>query len=124
MRRYENMSVHQVVQGIKITEIPWLNLTKNKRTRACVSGTAKKRALLEEFFVWLFNDYIVNLLRTNFYVTESAALQRRTLYFLQSDWATICEPLLDNMTKTLFQRMRKVNCLSYQSYNLKSTVLS
>ena len=45
--------------------------------------------------------------QTNFYITESGALYRRTLYFLQSDWLAICQPLLDNMAGTHFRKMEQ-----------------
>lgn len=69
-----------------------------------MGSTSSFREALQASRLWLT---ILRTVQTNFYVTESGALYRRTLYFLQSDWLAICQPLLDNMAGTHFQKMEQ-----------------
>ncbi|KAK0567588.1 hypothetical protein OC844_000171 [Tilletia horrida] len=103
-RRYETLSLHEVLQGIRITDIPWL-LPVNPRAQAQRS-TAVESQLRHELFAelayWIFDSVLIPLLRTTFYITESAAFRNRTLYFRQDDWAAASAPLLDALKTSLF----------------------
>lgn len=67
-RRHETFSVHQLMQGISLTDCAWLNSTRRngaigERTRSTPTESAKKRAMMESFLRWLIEDYVVDLLR-------------------------------------------------------------
>ncbi|KAL7010080.1 Telomerase reverse transcriptase [Cystobasidiomycetes sp. EMM_F5] len=103
-RRRETLSVNQLLHGFSLTDVTWLQ-SPNNNSRPNQTDMRKRRELMATFLRWLFDEYLCILLRNNFYVTESSAFQQQTLYFLQEDWRTICEPLLDQMTSTLFTRI-------------------
>lgn len=54
---------------------------------------------------WLVDGFLVPLLQSAFYVTDSTAFRNRTLYFRQDDWAVITKPLLDNLISTTFKEL-------------------
>ncbi|CAD6892531.1 unnamed protein product [Tilletia caries] len=103
-RRYESLTLHEVMQGIRISEVDWL-LPVNGRAqqqRPTAVESQLRNDLFAELVYWIFDSLLIPLLRTTFYITESAAFRNRTLYFRQDDWATASAPLLDTLKTSLF----------------------
>ncbi|PAV16223.1 telomerase reverse transcriptase [Pyrrhoderma noxium] len=108
--RYENLSLHTVMQGIRTSECEWLlpvSLTsgKLKLSRHTPAETHKRDELMREFVFWYFDQFLVPLLRTTFYITESNAFRSRVLYFRQDDWDILCRPVLDQLAGSTFERI-------------------
>ncbi|THH05865.1 hypothetical protein EW145_g4492 [Phellinidium pouzarii] len=110
-RRYESITLHNIIQGVSTSECDWLlPPEKSKPVRHLNQSMAemlKRRELLEEFLYWYFDQFLVPLLRTTFYITDSSAFRNRVLYFRQDDWEVLCHPLLDRLAATTFQRIRQ-----------------
>lgn len=62
-RRYENMSMHQVMQGIKLENISWLQGKQNSKSRPSITNLQRRREILQAFLLWLFDAFIVDLIR-------------------------------------------------------------
>lgn len=105
------------MQGFRMSDCEWL-LPPNKRARcqrATASDDKKRQEILSEFLYWLFDAFLMPLLRTTFYTTESSAFRNRVLYFRQDDWATISGPLLDKLKGTIFEPISKNEALAIMS---------
>ncbi|UZJ56496.1 hypothetical protein CBS101457_005816 [Exobasidium rhododendri] len=117
LRRYETLSLHQLCQGFRVLDCHWL-LPRNKRAqsqRPTQVEMKKRLSLLHELLYYLFDSFLIPLLRTNFYATESAAFRNRTLYFRQDDWATISLPLLDQLKVDCFTAVSKNEAIGIMS---------
>ncbi|THH09180.1 hypothetical protein EW146_g8757 [Bondarzewia mesenterica] len=109
-RRYETTTLHHIMQGVSISKCEWLALRSSMtehRTSIPVSDSIKRRELMEEFLFWYFSSFLLTLLRTTFYITESGAFRNRTLYFRQDDWQTLCAPLIDRLSSDTFLKLEK-----------------
>ncbi|KAI0955894.1 hypothetical protein AcV7_006436 [Taiwanofungus camphoratus] len=107
-RRYESTTLHNILQGFSVTECDWLAPSKMAaHPRVCVTDALKRRELLEDFLFWYFDSFLLPLLKTTFYVTESSAYRRRVLYFRQDDWSTLCKPLIEKLSSETFQRIEQ-----------------
>uniref|UniRef100_A0A0W0FMP3 Telomerase reverse transcriptase n=1 Tax=Moniliophthora roreri TaxID=221103 RepID=A0A0W0FMP3_MONRR len=73
--------------------------------RVPVTDALKRRELLEEFLFWFFDSFIISIIRTTFYVTESAVFRNRILYFRQDDWNVLCAPLLQDLKTEKFEKI-------------------
>ncbi|CAA7267063.1 unnamed protein product [Cyclocybe aegerita] len=73
--------------------------------RVSVSDALKRRELLEDFLFWYFDSFVLPLLKTTFYVTESSALRNQVLYFRHDDWDTLCAPLIERLTSVTFEKL-------------------
>ncbi|TFY78051.1 hypothetical protein EWM64_g5960 [Hericium alpestre] len=107
-RRFETVSLHHVLQGLSTISCKWLApdaSTSTGKRHLPASDNLKRRELLEEFVFWYFNSFLLPLLRTTFYVTESSAFRNRTLYFRQDDWHVLCAPLVDRLTGSTFLKL-------------------
>ncbi|KAK7690659.1 hypothetical protein QCA50_005758 [Cerrena zonata] len=105
-RRFETLTVHELVQGFSTSECDWLaGPHSTSQKRVSVSDALKRRQLLEEFLFWYFDGFLIPLIRTTFYVTESGAFRNRVLYFRQDDWTTLCTPLIERLTSNTFEKL-------------------
>lgn len=105
-RRYETFTLHRLLQGFSTSDCEWLMPPGHKaqvQGRVCVSDSLKRRELLEEFMFWYFDGFIMPLLKTTFYITESSAFRNRILYFRHDDWKTLCAPLTERLLETTFE---------------------
>ncbi|OBZ72156.1 Telomerase reverse transcriptase [Grifola frondosa] len=109
-RRFETVTLHAILQGFSTSECEWLALNgagSLKQRRVSVSDSLKRRELLEEFLFWYFDSFLLPLLKSTFYVTESSAFRNKVLYFRQDDWSTLCAPLVDRLSSETFQRIEQ-----------------
>ncbi|KAL5526463.1 EST2 [Sanghuangporus sanghuang] len=107
-RRNEVMTLHSVMQGISTNECDWLLPPKPSHDlKQSEAEMLKRRELLQEFIFWYFDQFLLPLLRTTFYITDSSAYRNRVLYFRQDDWDVLCRPLLDRLAATTFERIHQ-----------------
>ncbi|GAA6017246.1 hypothetical protein JCM11491_001868 [Sporobolomyces phaffii] len=124
MRRFETISLHSLLQGYSTLDCEWLepsapvtfenlkntmDLPGKKKTRVDVVTPPiemeKRKELLAEFLYWFFDSFVTEVVRTAFYVTDSATHQNRPLYFRQDDWKALTAPLLESLGQTVFERV-------------------
>lgn len=96
-RRYERVSLFDVLQGFRTRDCVWL---------AHPDPHWVQRRLCEWFW-WLFVQLIIPLLRTTFYATDTAAFRQRVLYFRQDVWVQVSRPLLERLRAELFERVEE-----------------
>ncbi|RXW18136.1 hypothetical protein EST38_g7715 [Candolleomyces aberdarensis] len=107
-RRFESFSIHFLLQGFSTADCEWLMPPGEKakaQGRVCVSDSLKRRELLEEFMFWYFDGFLMPLLKTTFYITDSSAYKNRILYFRQDNWQTLCAPLLNRLLENMFVKI-------------------
>ncbi|KAG6908673.1 hypothetical protein DXG01_003687 [Tephrocybe rancida] len=107
-RRFETVTLHHVVQGFGTSSCDWLMPPGDgarQQSRVAVSDALKRRELLEDFIFWYFDSFVSNLLKTNFYITETSAFRNRVLYFRHDDWAAMCAPLIERLSCGTFLKM-------------------
>ncbi|KAG7089455.1 hypothetical protein E1B28_011140 [Marasmius oreades] len=106
-RRYDKVSLHHVLQGLSTTACDWLLPPGDgqKQLRVPATDALKRRELMEDFIFWLFDSFIISLIRTTFYVTESSAFRNRLLYFRHDDWNVLCAPLLKDLSAQKFKKI-------------------
>jgi telomerase reverse transcriptase len=99
--------VHQVDQ---ISDISWLAPPSSQPTTAKLSLTdfKKRTELMEEFIYWLFDSVVIHLIRTNFYVTETAVHKNRVFYFRHDIWREISSPSINTLKENMLEAIPKV----------------
>ncbi|BGP40727.1 Telomerase reverse transcriptase [Rhodotorula kratochvilovae] len=102
MRRFETTSLHALMQGFSLLSCEWLSASAQKPT---AEDMEKRKELLSEFLFWLFDGFVIDLIRTTFYVTDAATHQNRPLYFRQDDWSALCAPLLAQLGSSVFEQV-------------------
>lgn len=66
---------------------------------------SKRTEMFLEFAYWLFDSFLIPLVRTNFHVTESNAHRNRLFYFRHDVWRLLAEPALLELRTNMFEEM-------------------
>ena len=69
------------------------------------SDFRKRNEIFQEFVYWVFDSFLIPLIRTNFYVTESNAHRNRLFYFRHDVWRMLTEPSLTTLKLQMFEEM-------------------
>lgn len=103
LRRFETLSLHQVMQGIRQKSIEWLRAPKTGKGQNLSKSDFMKRVdLLQEFIYYLVDSLLMPLIRSNFYVTESSSHRNRLFYFRHDIWRKLSEPSLATLRLSMF----------------------
>ena len=104
LRRYESFSLHDVIQGIKVKDIDWLKPPgKDKDFSMCKSEFAVRKDIFSELLYYMFDSYLVPLIRSHFHVTESSVHRNQLFYFRHDVWKTMSEPALTSLKLDMFE---------------------
>lgn len=110
-RRYETLSVHYLMQDIKLSDVPWLeskSLPSTTKSHVCPTDAEKRKELFGELLYWLYDGLIIPLIRAHFYVTETGPGRNRIYYFRHDVWLRFSTPNLTQLSKSLFERIPEV----------------
>ncbi|KAJ9663453.1 Telomerase reverse transcriptase [Coniosporium apollinis] len=110
LRKFESLTLHEVMQDLKIADITWLQPPKATATsKMSQSDFLKRRELLMEFVYYLLDSFLIPLIRSNFHVTESNVHKNRLFYFRHDVWRTLAEPSLTILKPSMFEEMKTEN---------------
>lgn len=110
LRRHETFTLHYILRGFSTADCDWVmppGTGMTKQVRVSVTDALKRRELLEEFMFWYFDSFVIPLVKTTFYVTDSSAFRNQVLYFRQDDWEVLCAPLIDQLSEKTFQQIER-----------------
>ena len=106
-RKFETLTLHQIVEQIKVKSMRWLALPESEVTRNLAKSELSKRIeLLQEFVYYIFDSLLIPVIRSNFYVTESAPLKNKLLYFRHDVWRKLSTPSLAMLRVDLYQMLK------------------
>lgn len=71
-----------------------------------ISDFEKRKELLAEFIYYLFDSFLMPLVRSNFHITESGVHRNRLFYFRQDIWQKMSEPAMAELKAKLFEELK------------------
>lgn len=104
MRRYESISLHDVLQNMNLSKIDWLappGLDKSSRLSA--TDFAKRKELMAELLYYLFDSFLIPLIRGHFHVTESNVQRNQLFYYRHDIWQEMSEPALASLKQSMLE---------------------
>ncbi|KAF9692635.1 hypothetical protein EKO04_009418 [Ascochyta lentis] len=106
LRKFETLTLHQVTQELQITSLAWLRLPgQDETTKLARSDFEKRKEIFQEFVYWVFDSFLIPLIRSNFYVTESNVHRNRLFYFRHDVWRMLTAPSLSSLRLKMFEEM-------------------
>lgn len=63
LNQNELITVHSIMQGVRVNELEWLCVEHHPRVPA--AEAAKRQELGTQFMRWLFDSYLIPLLQVN-----------------------------------------------------------
>ncbi|CAJ2501650.1 Uu.00g045030.m01.CDS01 [Anthostomella pinea] len=109
LRRFEGMSLHEVAQGMKFTDINWLAPPLLMAKKTSKTDAQKRLELFNEFLYFLFDSVVIPLIRSNFYVTESNTDKYRLFFFRHDSWRSLVEPAMATLKGIMFEEVNQVD---------------
>ena len=95
---------------MQITTIAWLRPPgQNNAGNLSKSDLDKRFEIFLEFVYWLFDSFLIPLIRTNFHVTESSAHRNRLFYFRHDIWRMLAEPALTTLRLNMFEELPRAS---------------
>jgi len=101
LRRKEDMSMTQLMKGVKITEIKWLNPERGKHTIDHVMA----KSIMQHFLKWLYVEFIMPLIRCTFYATDTQFTGDEVNYYRKPIWSKIRTLSIEQLTKEQFNKI-------------------
>lgn len=105
MRRFESLSLHQIVQKMKMACIKWLEPSSCSGEKIALSDFQKRSEIFHELVYYIFDSILIPLIRSNFYVTESNVHRNRLFYFRHDVWRKVSEPTLTELKTSVFEEL-------------------
>lgn len=96
LRRQEQLTMKAIMNGLRIKDVLWIyggtgaiskNTEETKKQVWPKSLHEAATARMSNVMKWLFSHYIIPLLRSVFYVTESEFSAKRVLYYRKPVWS-------------------------------------
>lgn len=107
MRRYESMTLHDVMHNMKIANVHWLAPPdQSQGAKLAVSDFQKRREIFAELIYYLFDSFLIPLISSNFYVTDSSTSRNQLFYFRHDVWKSLSEPALSTMKLSMFEELQ------------------
>lgn len=104
LRRFETVTLESLMQGIKIRVIAWLRPPKiTDKDNMSRSDFVKRQELIAELMYYLFDSFLIPLIRSNFHVTESGTHRNRLFYFRHDVWRSMTEPSLSALKANMLE---------------------
>lgn len=103
LRRYETLSLHDLVQKM-LLNADWLQpQSQGQGARLSASDFAKRKELMSEMLYYIFDSFLIPLIRGHFHVTESNGQRNQLFYFRQDVWKELCEPAMDSLKVNMLE---------------------
>jgi telomerase reverse transcriptase len=112
LRRFESMSLHDALQGFKISGIEWLLPPGGHTAKPCLSETRKREAIFREFIYYIVDSLLIPLIQSNFYVTESSVHRYKLFYFRHDVWRHVAEPAMAALRTKMFEEIKLEDALA------------
>lgn len=104
LRRYECLSLHDVLADIKVHGVEWPACDQvDQASQMSQTDFMKRRELMAELMYYLFDSFLIPLIRGHFHVTESSAHRNQLFYFRQDVWKAISEPTLASLKTSMLE---------------------
>lgn len=100
------MAAHNVriLTALQISSLAWLQPPgQTKATKMAKSDHDKRKEIFLELVYWVFDSFLMPLVRSSFHVTESNVHRNRLFYFRHDVWRMLVEPSLSNLKLDLFE---------------------
>lgn len=104
LRRYETISLHDAMQGIALGDIGWLiPPTSDPGSKMSKSDFDTRKDIFAELLYYIFDSYLMPLIRSHFHVTESGVHRNQLFYFRHDEWKSLSEPALHSLKLDMFE---------------------
>ncbi|KAH3744262.1 Telomerase reverse transcriptase [Pelomyxa schiedti] len=111
LRIKEQMCLSHIMQGIKLNDCKWLDSKQIREKRSTCRPPPnywkRKNIALGKWLFWLFTEFIIPVLRSHYYCTETTVHKNKVFYWRQSIWRKISQLGFRTLTATIYKSINK-----------------
>jgi hypothetical protein len=89
LNRFDTISSKHLLEGFKLNDITWLYNNYSTKGPHTIEDKNKRTILFHRFLVWIFEQLILPLLSTTFYITETMPHRNRVFYYRREIWSRV-----------------------------------
>lgn len=101
----------QLLIARQTSDIEWLTPPGLGSQKISQSDARKRTEIFYEFLYYLFDSFLIPLIRSNFYVTESNVDRYRLFFFRHDVWRYVAEPATAALKTSMFEEVRMEDAL-------------
>jgi telomerase reverse transcriptase len=119
MKRYEKLSVQQVLHRMKSSHCTWLEVCcSGSRKHTPLAVSQRRQEIFSNWMCWLMNDFVMPLLKGYFYITESSGHRNHIFYFRKQLWKHVSQLAMKGSLGNKFEELPFVSycCFNWISY--------
>lgn len=75
------------------------------QSKASQTEFRKRQQIFAEFIYYMFDSFLIPLIRSNFHVTESNSHRNQLFFFRHDVWRLLSEPVLASLRHTMFEEI-------------------
>ena len=112
MRRHEQIPIKSIVHGIKVLDMRWLFHSVTDNVETCKvpkhrshSDHSTATTLMRSQLWWVYCSFLIPLLRSVFYITESEETNQRVLYYRKPVWSKLRSLALNNLLHEQYKQL-------------------
>ncbi|XP_070603147.1 telomerase reverse transcriptase isoform X2 [Erythrolamprus reginae] len=87
--KFGTFSLEELTWKMRVSDCAWLRLTKESGHSVPASEHRFREALMSKFLYWLMGCYVTELLRSFFYITETAFQKNLLFFFRKAVWSKL-----------------------------------
>lgn len=106
-KQFETISLHSLSQDLRINDFRWLHENIGSGQRVSPGEMKKRKELVLSLIHWIFECFLVPLIKNSFYVTETATTKYETVYYSQKDWNKAVRPHYRKLQDNLLEEIDK-----------------
>ena len=110
--RFESVSEADLMSSLKISEIAAIFDPKIGSSIQSPNEHEKFKSFSASLLWFLFQDFLVPLIRYNFYVTESSYMRTKLYFYRHETWKRITSPHFDGLLNSMFTPANPVKNMS------------
>ncbi|WWC92913.1 uncharacterized protein L201_007875 [Kwoniella dendrophila CBS 6074] len=107
MKQYEPVNLHSLVQGVRSKDFEWLTIHSDIKQRVNVTEAEKRSSLAADLVLWIFEGFLIPLLRNTFYITETSTTRYETVFYIHEEWKKATKPHLEGLKTDLLVELNK-----------------
>jgi telomerase reverse transcriptase len=100
-----------MLTAFQISDVAWLTPPGLGHQKSSQSDTRKRTEIFYEFLYYLFDSFLIPLIRSNFYVTESNVDRYRLFFFRHDVWRYVAEPAMAILKTNMFEEVKTEDAL-------------
>lgn len=108
MKRFEKFKMDDFLKAMDVFEVEWIGVDRNKRHHR--QQITRGRRYLAAILALLLNEFIIPVMKYNFYITEKHKEANKIFYFRKPIWSLVSKLAVCKFSEANLERIDQKRC--------------